>query len=428
MTEGVLDAQLGKEVLKDMLAVFTKEEFVLVAKNTSMEIRGFSERKLASAPAKFLERQVRQGLERMKSAHIFLEAFVSDCKDRFQSGSLNELLIHLKMDDQLTEAAKLCVLAVQYPDCYRDYHHKIRENIDRGLNPLTGLGESNLPLAEKMEVVSQMELAVYLEDLQSVLERHPYRQEIEEYFTRSAPPLRDLFSEKLPKPLEGYYLKALREHGQEVAGWNGVEGRLVMFLALQDALHLAVSSVEELQVRTAEFKKARDLLRQEADSAAESLKQKRGQQKETAKRLVDAEKKVRNMKQEVLAVKVAKQEKEEELKQVIRLLQEEQHRCPGLLGDEPITFLTRRVDDEFLMYFAKEQVLEYRMVEDLQLIESTRKVFINSEDIPTKEMFLLERQLESLGITYRFVSGGAKEIARQIVYYLEGELRYETGQ
>ena len=101
---------------------------------------------------------------------------------------------------------------------------------------------------------------------------------------------------------------------------------------------------------------------------------------------------------------------------------------PIVLEKEDIILASKVHEPIFQQFLSHERVLLFSSIDDLEklLADEGRELFINSDGLTTKEMFRIENMLEESGKRFRYVGQGPVHVLRQIIYYLEGELRYEA--
>ena len=257
-----------------------------------------------------------------------------------------------------------------------------------------------------------------------------------------------LNNETLPTPNKGYYLSVFEYFLNERENWEDSEKTAFLQLVIGDLMSLIekkVNTVMKLEEKNHERLQLIENSNKQADTIS------------------SLEKEVRQYKDEIddleLKINLLLQQSEEQKKEITRLgekndtyrkkiqihqsnyvkLQEkynEQKKVENKLKEiyffqkEKLYFISKIKSDEFSLFFTDDQLIYLH--DNVDLNEMIKKkdddaiYFINVDGVSTRESFKLEKPLKENGCIYRVVSGGVVNIIRKIIYYLEGEFRYEV--
>jgi uncharacterized coiled-coil protein SlyX len=438
------DASNEHQLFNDVVERFDKHDYIEVAKGLNITVPGFTKKNLQKAPLHILKNKVKQRLNKIQLDR-FLKEYVGRRYSLYEGLSVHEFIVKTDLDDGLTEAKKLALFGLLFPDRYAEQREAILKNVESGAPFYLGLFEPSL--ADRLTTLAASNFKSHHKELVKIVQSHPMKETWPpgEGLTETES-LKEWIERNLPAPFTGIYLKILTDHYEEWEALPLDEKSAFERLAFYDAVMLGSFLLRQNETLTEEKATAEAKLMALEEELNEARRKNEALEKRSAeqdKALGDAqaiiarkEAEIKRLKTELADAEAKLRKQGQELKDLKSLFEESRRntdvsRGVELFSGEPIVLLSKVDDPHLRRFFNKDQ---FFILKDFAAAESLlasdpdaddKVYFINTDGLSTKLLFKLEKRLKEKGWVYRLVSNGPKAILRRISYYLEGELERE---
>ncbi|MDY0407658.1 hypothetical protein ACFFIS_06790 [Virgibacillus soli] len=445
--------KIDKKEANDFLANYLfgcleKEGYIKIIFYTNGKIPGFT-RNVLKAPLPLVKGTAKKRLWKVNDAIHFLGIYVKGLLEKYKELSKAEFFTQIEMDENVSNGQKFTLFFIIHFEEYMRKKEEIRQNIIAGLPPFQNL--VNVTLSDKLKAHS----TIYQKEIKSKIDKifDSFYEDSVKMKKKPNQTLKEVLeNEALPKPIEGYYLKAFYQFLDELKGWNVEELGSLKSLVIFDLINIInrrqteffdsvgvlkkdfqlevnkvnnrlVKTVKETHKKEEKIKKLEEEKNELVDNN-NSLRKEIEQSQRTIRE-------VRLEREKYIELMHKKQSNIKELKNQLNMVTSAKDRIyKKLFESENICLFTKVRDDSLLHYFTQEQIIYFKDTADLKNNITPRiqsKIcFLNLDGIMIRDSFKLEEQFQQKGIIYRIVSGGVNKNIRSIVYYLEGELRYEV--
>lgn len=440
------EKEVARDIIKkQMLKCFEKDDYIEIARSSKVRIPGFTERNYHKVPNVLLKNAVEQRINNVRYFDQFIRQFVKHIKNSITIETIEQFIAQMMLYENITPAKKLVLFYQEFPEEYKDNIELINKNI----------AEKNFPLKDIVELSFKHNAGVANESIEEKLKE--YSQEILGYIhPESVPRLFEnepsedievlLNNMTLPNPGDGHYIQTYNEFYNQIKSLPEQTLSIFKKLIISDLVIIGsklVKKHKDLEDTNTTIHK--NFIQKESEMN-DDLKSHTSTIKELNKKInrlegtLDENFKNQNKLIEEYELHIKALEKENEyttksLKQETKNREELELTLANyqqniLLQDEHIYFHTSVQADLFQMTFTKKQLVHFKNITDLRK-EITNNSddaihFINCEGISVKDIFIIENLFRKLNKTYRLVSGRATQVIKKIIYYLEGELHYET--
>ncbi|WP_053217014.1 hypothetical protein [Virgibacillus senegalensis] len=429
-------------VNNQLIDLFNKEDYLRIVKITNGKIAGFSKKNFHKVPEGLLKNVARKQIQKIKNITKFLNTFIEHRKDYFNL-EVREFVVKIE-GSELTEVEKLILFYVNYPEIYKQNMELIEYNIKEKKPCLHRIYK--LSVTEKLEIFFNINKEKLQENLNYVNFHNEENKSLKNIKISS---LREyLISESLPLLGEGFYLNMYKSFEEEWRSWEEKDQISFINLGIHDAIAYYYSLLKQLE----ELKKQKKSYEEKKKIEVKELNSLLSDKSEELKEVKDRNRQKEDDINELLNEHIKLSEEYEEYKRGYKNIESElsvtknllnsykkeqieienkiQNSTSFLFENEKIYLFTKVRDSTFANYLEERQIIYFNKNTDLgeilANIEKDEVCFINFDGVSTKDSFQLERPFKEKNIIYRTVSGGAINIVRKIVYYLEGELHNET--
>lgn len=434
--------QKARELIQEELSqVFNKQDFIRILTLTNGRVPGFTKSNLHKVPDSLLKKYANQQLNKISNTELFLKDYVKFSKEKFSDTSLNEFIMELNMDLKMTEAEKIILFFLNYPKQFESKRKIIKENIKEKKPAFHNL--INHSLEEQLEFIEKTKtnLSDYFP---SIWRYHPNIKSLNDHVLNKS--LEENVNALRSYHEDGFYLKAYEESIQDWSKWDDKTQNKFFRLVIHDAIsfcHFIIQEFESLQSTMQELEANYEQETNKINSLYnEKIKDLESLEKANTDlkiRLNELEGKYNELKEEKKLHEKENQQTKEKLenkkielekmleKQTTILDKKETKHL--LFEDENIHLFTQVQNNIFDSYFTEKQITYFTNIQEvdklLTKLDKNLVFFISIDGISTKESFYLEQPFKDKNMIYKIVSGGPIKIIREIIFYLEGELRYE---
>jgi hypothetical protein len=391
------------------------QEILSLAKMMRISVDGFDAKKLQRAPKSMLRRTTLEKLAKLNSPlHLIVKMNQAHFEKMKDEQDPQVLLWRLRQEGA-RPAAMLALISLDRAEYFLQVHRTVKENLDSKRDPFYDMIQTpELDVQARIQMTSKLDVALKrMVEVKSLFE-----------------------NEKIP---EEDPLKHLREHmGQDQIGaylsfaarsdvwkqWESNNQEALLQLVMLDAIHLVAQQNHELQSKNDQFQKFK--------SKHEVLEVSMSKQDQEIHRLreqiIQLEEQLKLQRK---TIQMIEKERDDAIKGA---KSSEPSQGEPILNDERVKLVLFRDRHELLKYINQSSLVVLKHTKDLavmlqsldrELLESLFW-FIESNECSTKDMFYFEKILRMHKATFRFISGSDTELIRQMIYYLEGDMRHET--
>lgn len=443
-----MNIQIERLILEDMVEILNKHELVAIAKNVKPQIPGFSPPNFGRAPLLILKKETKAKLFRLKNPSLFLKKWVEDQIDKYRDQTPKDFVINIQLDRKLTPAQQLVLYGLLFPEEYEKHREQILNNIAEKRFLFKDIMEEAPSALDHLQVLTKSGLDQEIEWLDKLISNTTLQEEKNGDDPQSIGLKEYWQTHGFPSLYAGDYLTLYHMYRKEIMSWNSAEQHAILKLAFLDLLHQHVSAHNELQTINSETEALKERTRQLEERLEEKnklLKEKELKQNELEKALANQKKELEEKHTAYQKLSLKYHEAQQQLESLQTQLEKAQadlekfnpvhHMQPSsyLLDQPDIKLLTTVNDPDFHLYINPDSVVEFNSAQELlQFIEkhvqqlTGQYVFINSDGLTSKEQFEIELNLKLYPISWKFVSGGIRGIVNSMIYYMEGDMKYEA--
>lgn len=453
------DIVLERSVLTLLCKLFDKNEYLSIAKRAKPKIPGFTPKKFSNVPFTLLKNHTSKKLLKISNLDGFFNDFLEFELTRYSNLVLQDFIVKADMES-LSPAKKLALFFVLFQEQYKEHKPTIEENIANQSDPFDSLFSFKPTLAQKLGIMFESVQDATRKLLTEVasMSDDVTKDNLDRFFgDAEGETLKEILLEKNVEADQfGLFNRMLVDFNDEINEWNDNEKATFFQLVLYETailnklLHTAgVEGIEshdeernELEKKNKkafeQFQKEKDVVDQKLNTEIQHKKELEKELKlrdgtndelnQTIKKLQTELKIVSSEKDEIIMInkqlnRVNKESEAEKNDTYMGLFEKESRFCLITLIDDPMYHLfLKQGEGQFLYVNTINDAIEALHKGDLY---KHKIIYINTDGLTTKDQFMLENELSSIGAAYRFVSDGPLHIIKKIIYYLEGDMRYE---
>ncbi|MDQ0917561.1 hypothetical protein [Paenibacillus sp. V4I5] len=426
-----------KKYCQIIFGTFTDQELFNIAQILKPKIDGFGPKTLSKAPKQILRKKTIEKLNVMTDFEKFIRTFYSPYLSKYKDVKDTTEMIWKMTLDQVPNAGKFVVLAEHEPEFFLAHQSMISENINKNIDPFEGIVKKPAfsKAAEMVfsphfdeELLNKMKIAFH--DL------YENEKDLFEEFQSGKRVLLDFLIGNLNIINEtGKYLLLASTTVNQWQMWD-VESKLALLgLVHYDAIKLIMeqsNEVNNLRILLTKNEKTIQKISEQRDKDKSGWDK---QEEEFQKEIKDLQNISNQLKIFEDINKELKLEIEQKSQQVIHFEKNKNISMVNetLINDDNIRIVTFQKSRGFEKYVPLEHIHYIQNDEDFnKLLLSYGELknnilwFVDLEGCPTKDSFKFEDTLRKHQAVYRIVSGDTTKLIRKIIYYIEGEMEYET--
>lgn len=423
----------------------SQNQLVSLVKILNLKIPGFS-KSARNAPIQLIKKPLKK--EIVLNLNRFLKSFLSKELKQYEKMEEEFFLTKVNMDDSLSNPHTLGLYAYLFSESYIENEEKIKGNIKQKKDPLINIVHDNdIPFEIKLRAYHN--IIENQENLWEVIIRQ-FPSESLNTLKKQGDNLKDFISENLGDENEDFFLRLFYEKEEEWKSWSTEEKEAFFQLTLLNlAQHhekLIKNEKKELETLTKTNKQTNDKLKKKVsviDHMSKTIDdlEKKIHQLSIENHLLnndvqEIQLQLENKTKEKNKSTLAELELNKQVKELTNEIKETQKKnvtfdLDPLIERENICLFTKKDYTDFSSFLTEEQCIKFNKIEELSSLFSEENwegwvVFIDQNTLSTKELFTIDRTLKKNKIIHKKIEGNTQKLIRQIIFFLEGDLRYET--
>lgn len=417
------------EFIDNVIDLMNRREIEFTLNSIKYKIPGFSSYK--NIPDALLYRHIKKAFQSIKNIQIFYSNLIKSNEKNFSKETKEELIIGLDSKKDMPSFIKLVLITYYYPEMYtknKEELIKVLKNKDKLSQKISLIDTSEL-LNTKVNIVTKESLNK-IRKLFEVVVDEENKKSIDEVEIKDN--YKKIFIRESLEILQKIYLQ--KNEYLQIATLETENNQLnIALLLINELLTYTEKKLSEKKETIKELQKINRMQKKELhflNSEKEKIEERFFELEQKYEKLNESNKKKIELLNNQKIHEINK--KEDEIQQLTRekeILMKEIEENIGVMQklqliNENVNFYLFKENKAIEVIFGKDKISYVNTIEDLlnNIVKmENRTIFIETNNISTKEQFNIENKLKKNNIRYLFLSQDTSRIIRSAITYLEGE-------
>lgn len=394
---------------------FNESEVLNISKALKTSFDGFDVRSLHKVPKPLLRKKTLEKISKTPSPEKMFRVLYQQLFRYVKQTTNTEALIWKMTQDGASQGIILSVIMLERPEYFKEIEHKVKENIAQKRLPL-----HEIIIVPSLEDQVKLQFPIYLD---KALVQISINDLFNQFELLSNDDLLGKLKEKIYVEIVGTYLSIAAKF-DEWKKWDHSDRDAFLKLVMIDAINL----ISQLHKQASSMNEQIQGLNLRIDSLTNRNRENEHLIKELNAKNFDIKNEL-NFQQEYYNNLI-----EEHLQKALEAERKTvKTDFEHLIDDVKIKVIIFGERPQLLAYLNDEIVINLLNIDEFKIKLATQIEllsehiwFIDSGNCSSSDMFQLEQAFRQHKVPFRFISGTDLQLIRKIIFYLEGDIIYET--